>query len=177
MSEIPTGNSTETTSLVIPAFRGSQEIILSMSRTKEAEARLFEAKSVNPATYADLEHTFGESYREMKNNLSILGHQLAKSQKDLGMIKGELLIDKYPEFMKDKPKSQDNSDMRDAFFMRDEEYRNALDRINMLRAMEVFSEGKIKVMENVSRWMKKQMDLLLRSGFSGGNLYPTIGKK
>lgn len=162
----------ETTSLVIPAFRGSQEVVLSISKTREAESRLIEAKTVNPSTYADLEHTYGESYRELKNNLAIIGHQSVKAEKELKMIKAGLLLDKYPEFMKDKPKSHDNSDMREAFFMKDAEYLEAMDRINMLKAMEAFAEGKIKVMENVSRWMRKQMDLVLRSGINP-NLYVT----
>lgn len=161
------------TSLVIPAFRGSQEIVLNISKTKEAEDRLIEAKTVNPSTYAELEHTYGESYRELKNNLAIIGHQTVKAEKELKMIKATLLLDKYPEFMKDKPKSHDNSDMREAFFMKDLEYQEAIDRINMLKAMEAFTEGKIKVMENVSRWMRKQMDLVLRSGINP-NLYVTI---
>jgi hypothetical protein len=42
----------------------------------------------------------------------------------------------------------------------------------MLKALEAFAEGKIKVMENVSRWMRKQMDLVLRSGINP-NLYVT----
>lgn len=162
----------ETASLVIPAFRGSQEVVLSISKTREAESRLIEAKTVNPSTYADLEHTYGESYRELKNNLAIIGHQSVKAEKELKMIKAGLLLDKYPEFMRDKPKSQDNSDMREAFFMKDPEYLEAIDRVNMLKAMEAFAEGKIKVMENVSRWMRKQMDLVLRSGINP-NLYVT----
>ena len=162
----------ETASLVIPAFRGSQEVVLSISKTREAESRLIEAKTVNPSTYADLEHTYGESYRELKNNLAIIGHQSVKAEKELKIIKAGLLLDKYPEFMKDKPKSQDNSDMREAFFMKDPEYLEAIDRVNMLKALEAFAEGKIKVMENVSRWMRKQMDLVLRSGINP-NLYVT----
>lgn len=159
-------------SLVIPSFRGSPEIVLSISRTKEAENRLVEAKMVNPSTYAELEHTYGESYRELKNNMAIIGHQIVKAEKELKLIKASLLLDKYPDFMKDKPKSHDNSDMREAFFMKDSEYQDALDRINMLKTMEAFAEGKIKVMENVSRWMRKQMDLVLRSGINP-NLYIT----
>lgn len=135
--------------------------------------RLVEAKTVNPSTYAELEHTYGESYRELKNNMAVIGHQIVKAEKELKLIRACLLLDKYPDFMRDKPKSHDNSDMREAFFIKDEEYQSALDRVNMLKAMEAFTEGKIKVMENVSRWMRKQMDLVLRSGINP-NLYITL---
>lgn len=147
-----------------------------MSSTRLAEKRLIEAKTVNPITYADLEHCFNESYRELKKHVSTLGYQLAMAQKALEIAKANVLLDKYPDFMKDRPKSQDNGDMRQAFLMRDTDYVTALDRINQIRAIESFVDGRIKVMENVCRYMRKQMDLVLRSGLSNADLYVTHGK-
>lgn len=162
-----------TSGMVIPAFGNSKALTLDLSKTKEAEIRLIEAKTVNPSTYTDLEHCFNESYRELKRHYSTLGHELAKAEKALRLAKSVVLLDKYPEFIKDKKKTLDNSDMRDAFLIQDQDYSNALDRINMLKAMESFVDGRIKVIENVSRYMKKGMDLIIRSGLSGANLYNT----
>jgi len=64
-----------------------------------------------------------------------------------------------------------------AFFMRDSSYTAALDRIAQLKAFECFVDGRIKVMENVCRYMRKQMDLVLRSGLSNANLYVTHGNR
>ena len=163
--------------LVIPAFGQSPALTLAMSATREAEKRLVEAKSVNPITYVDLEHAFGESYRELKKHMSTLGYQIAMAEKALATAKSDILLYKYPDFMKDKPKTQDNADLRMAFFMRDPSYTAALDRIAQLKAFECFVDGRIKVMENVCRYMRKQMDLILRSGLSNSDLYLTHGKK
>lgn len=181
MSEInessPSSAPGENSVLVIPAFGQSPALKLEMSSTREAEKRLVEAKTVNPITYSDLEHCFNESYRELKKHMSTLGYQIAMAEKALETAKSDLLLDKYPDFMKDKPKTQDNADLRKAFFMRDKEYVAALDRINQIKAIESFVDGRIKVMENVCRYMRKQMDLVLRSGLSNADLYLTHGRK
>jgi hypothetical protein len=167
----------DSAALVIPAFGKSPALSLEMNKTREAEKRLIEAKTVNPITYSDLEHCFNESYRELKKHMSTLGYQIAMAEKALEQAKAEILLDKYPEFMKDKPKAQDNADMRKAFMMRDQSYLDALDRIAQLKAVESFVDGRIKVMENVCRYMRKQMDLVIRSGLSSADLYNTQGRK
>jgi hypothetical protein len=159
--------------MTIPAFGSAQAQDLVLSATVLAERRLIEARTVNPLTYTDLEHTFNESYRELKTNLARVGYMIAEADKAIKKAKAEVLLDKYPEFMKDRPKSQDNADMREAFLTRDEAYMAAVDRLNQLKATEALFDGKIKVMENVCRYMKKQMDLILRSGMSSSDLYNT----
>lgn len=166
----------EDMALVIPAFGKSPELSLDLSKTREAERRLIEAKTVNPLTYSDLEHCFNESYRELKRHVAAIGYQIAMTNKAIEEAKATVLLDKYPEFMKDRPKSADNADMRKAFLARDEEYSMALDRLNMLNAMESFVDGRIKVMENVCRYMRKNMDLVIRSGLSNADIYSTIKK-
>jgi hypothetical protein len=166
----------DSNALVIPAFRGSPALTLELGRTREAERRIIEAKTVNPVSYADLEHCFNESYRELKKNLSNVGYQISLADKALEQAKAVVLLDKYPDFMKDKTKTQDNADLRKAFLMRDDDYLEALDRVNQLKAMESFLDGKIKVMERVSAYCKKQMDILIRSGMANANLYITSGR-
>lgn len=157
--------------MILPAF-GSQEMKeLTLSATAYAESRLLEARTVNPLTYTDLEHTFGESYRELKMNLAKLGFMVTEADKAIQQAKAEVLLDKYPEFMQGRPKSQDNADMRQAFLTRDDAYMQAVDRLNQLKATEALLDGKIKVMENVCRYMRKQMDLILRSGLTSQSLY------
>lgn len=177
MSEQISSPNSENTALVIPAFGKSPALSLDMNSTREAEKRLIEAKTVNPITYTDLEHCFNEAYRELKRHHSTIGYQIALAEKAMEMAKSNVLLDRYPDFMKDKPKTQDNADLRKAFMMRDEEYVAALDRINQLKAIESFLDGRIKVMENVCRYMRKQMDLVIRSGLSNANLYNTQGRR
>jgi len=157
--------------LEIPPFGGSPALKMDMSNVRFAESRLIEAKTVNPSTYSDLEHCYNEAYRDLKRYLSSIGYNLMMAEKALEQAKANVLLDKYPEFMKDKPKTQDNADLRKAFMIRDEEYCAALDRIAQLKALESNFDGKVKVMERVCAYMKKRMDLIIRSGLSGTNLY------
>lgn len=163
-------------SLVIPAFKKVDQISLNLTKTREAEGRLLEAKMVSPITYADLESCYNEAYRELKTNLSIIGDQVNKAENALETAKSNFLIDSYQEKIKDLPKSHDSADLRKAWLMRDSEYVAAKERHDMLKAMESLLDGKIKVFERTCAYMKKKMDLILRSGLSGSNLYSTGGK-
>lgn len=159
--------------LVLPAFGKSPDLSMEMGKIREAEFRLIEAKTVNPVTYIDLEHTFNEAYRDLKRHLAALGYQLDMANKHLEEVKADILLDKYPEYLaaKDIKKANDSADLRKAFMARDPDYQAVIDRIAQLTALEANFDGKIKVMENVCRYMRKQMDLVLRSGLSGKDLY------
>lgn len=167
---------TEGAKMVIPAYKGIKAIELDISSTRASESRFHEVKIVNPSTYVDLEHSFNESYRELKRHSATIGYQITMAEKALEQVKAEIVLDKYPTYMAGKPKSSDNADMRKAFMMRDQEYLEALDRIAMLRAMESWVDGRTKVIENVARYMRKQMDLIVRSGLSA-NYYNTQGNR
>lgn len=163
--------------MVIPAYRKSPELKMDMKNVRDAERRLIEAKTVNPMTYADLEHSFNESYRDLKKYLASIGFAITMAQKSLDEAKADVLLGSYAEAIKDKPKSYDTADMRNAYLTRDEAYNAAYDRVAQLKALEANFDGKIKVMENVCRYMRKQMDLILRSGLSAADWYITHGKQ
>lgn len=163
--------------LTIPATDTFKGIKLSMTATKEAESRLDEAQSVSPVTYSALEAVYGAGWRESRTNHSVVGSELLNAQKKLEEAKSDFLIDAYPEIIKDLPKSHDSADLRKAHLMRYKPYTDALDRTNMLTATLAFLDGKMKTFERTSAWLKKKMDLILRSGLSNSNLYITSGKK
>ena len=105
--------------LVLPAFGKAPALPLHMGKIREAEIRYIEAKTVNPSTYADLEHTFNEAYRDLKQHLSSIGYQLTLAEKALREAQAEVMLGTYAEYLKDKPKYHDNSYIRDAFLMKD----------------------------------------------------------
>lgn len=166
MDNSPSTHVEEGLEITLPEFRGIPPVRLEMSSLKTAERRLIEAKTVTPSTYNELEYVFNEAYREIKKNLSTVGYQVLKTQNELEKSKASALLDKYPEFLKDKGAKFDNASTRDAFLARDEEYMAAKERLDTLKALEIFLEGKVKVMENVSRYMKTAMQLIIRSGSS-----------
>lgn len=157
--------------LTIPQFQGSSELCLPLDKTKEGEKRLIEAKTVNPLTYTELEYCFNEGYRELRRHLATIGFQLTEADKALETAKSNFLIDEYHEKIKDLPKSMDSADLRKAHLMRCAPYTEAMDRVNMLKAMEALLDGKIKTFEKTCAYMKKQIDLLLRSGQTSPGLY------
>lgn len=177
--EAPVVRVPQTNVMELPSFKKAPALSMDMTSTREAEARFIEAKMVNPATYAELEHSFNEAYRDLKRYLSAIGYQIVFAEKALEEAKADILLDKYPQFMEEKgmKKTQDNADMRKAFMAKDPEYQACLDRVNQLKAIESNFDGKIKVLENVCRYMRKKMDLLIRSGLSGGDYSNTQGRK
>lgn len=152
-----------TAEFVIPEFGSSLKLTLSMSAIREGERRLIEAKTVNPSIYADLEYVFGEGYREARKNVTAIGYEITRAEKALREAKSVAILDEYPAFLKEK-EIKDNATVRDAFLERQANYVAAQDRIDMLKAMLSLIDGKIKVFENVSRWMKKEIDMITRSG-------------
>lgn len=157
-------NNSSEKALVIPSFGKSPALVLDMGKIKEGESRYLEAKMVNPSSYADLEHSFNESYRDLKQHVSSIGHQLNMALKALGDAKADVILGAYAEYLTDKPKSMDSTARMEAFLSRDKAYSDALDRVNQLKALESYFDGKIKVVENVCRYMRKKMDLIIRSG-------------
>lgn len=158
------------TLVTIPPFNNIPEITLDISVIKQAEKRIQEAKFVNGATYTELEFTFNEAYREAKKHLSTIGYQKLLAKKELRRIRSELLIDEYPDWLKET-KLKDSTATKEAFFNAHDEYVKAQDREDMLVALESLFEGKVKVFENVCRYMKKTMDLYIRSGIMQDNKY------
>lgn len=162
--------------MVLPAFGKAPVLKMEMKNIRYAESRLIEAKTVNPFTYSELEHTFNEAYRDLKKHAASIGYSLAMAQKALEDAKADVILGSYAEFMSGKPKSHDTLDLRNAYLTRDEGYSAALERIAQLKALEANMDGKIKVMENVCRYMRKQMDLILRSGMTNADYYVTQGR-
>lgn len=160
--------------LELPKFGKAPAMKLGMEAIRLADSRIHEAKFVNPSTYSDLEHAYNEAYRECKRHMATIGFQLAMANKALDEAKADVILGTYAEFMKGKPKYQDNSHLREAFITKDPAYSAAYDRVHQLKAFEALFDGKIKVLENVCRAMRKQMDLVIRSGLSG-KVYPTQG--
>ena len=153
----------EVVSLTIPGFDDRPVLQLEFGKVKEVEKRLIEARVVNPSTYADLEWAFNEGYREAKQNLSVIGYEITQAERILRKVKSEFILDEYPNFLKES-KLKDSTAIREAFLERQASYVDAQERINMLKAIESLMDGKIRVFENVCRYMKKEMDIVIRSG-------------
>lgn len=164
-------------SIIVPAFGKSPQLRLELSVVREAESRLVEAKTVSPVSYGELSYVYNEAYRVLKQHISNVGYQLLLAEKALDEAKADVILGSYADYLKDKPKSAGNAELRNAFLIKDPTYNATLDRVNQLKAIVSNFEGKIKVFENAFSYMKNKMYLISRSGLGNENLYITSGNK
>lgn len=150
--------------VTLPPFRGLDQVTIDMTALKEAERRMLEAKVVNPSTYTELEYIMNEAYRELKRNIATVGYQILKTDNEFEKSKASALLDKYPEFLQGKGSRFDNAAVRDAFLARDPEVSEAKERLDSLKTLQIFLEGRVKVMENVAHYMRNAMRLIMKSG-------------
>lgn len=137
---------------------------LDLTIIKNAEARIPEARLVNPATYGELEDCFNAAYRDLKKHMANVGYLATRQQREIDKYRGKLMISYWSEFMLGKPKGVDSTDMRNSWFMQDEQYLKELEKLDYLKSLDIFLEGRIKVMENTCRYLRKIIDLIIRSG-------------
>ena len=151
------------TELTIPQFGNLPLMVLDLTLIKQGEDRLHEAQLVNPASYSELEYVYNEGYRQAKKHLSTIGYQITRAEKAMREAKSVALLDEYPTFLKEKG-MKDSAQIRDAYLETVKNYTDAQDRIDMLKATESLLDSKVKVFENTCRYMKVQIQLVLRSG-------------
>jgi hypothetical protein len=163
--------------MIVPGFAGTADLVFTMDKITTAEMRLPDIQTVNPLTYVELEHLINDAYRDLRRYLSQIGYQITQAEKQVELAKADVLFGSYADFMKDKPASKDNGDARAAFFARDPAYQAAKERVAQLKALESHFDGKIKSLEKASSYMKKKMDLVIRSGLSSASLYTTQDTK
>jgi hypothetical protein len=154
----------------IPSLTGDKPVILDLTVIKKAESRLPDTPNVTPAIYGDLWFSFNEGYRAAKKNYIELEHMITKTEKRIRELTSHVLIDEYPTFLQEK-KIKDSAAYREAFLETKEEYKAALDHKAMLTAMSAMMELKIKTFENACSYLRKQMDLFIRSGMVDHNKY------
>jgi hypothetical protein len=92
---------------------------------------------------------------------------LKKAKQNVEEIKSDIILDEIPALLKDMPKTANNADFRRAVMTRNTSYNEATEHLEKLEAMLEHFESHMKIMENTSRFLKKQMDYYIRSGVIG----------
>lgn len=172
-NRLPSNTFNDGLALTLPEFKGLAAVSLNMDRVKEAERCIILAKDVNPSTYSHLENTFNDAYMDLKLHLATVGYQILRVENELEKARSIALLDKFPIFLEDKPKNMNNAAVRDAFIAQDPDVQVAKERLDSLKAISIFLEGRVRVMENVCRYMRKRMDLLIRAGAIDPNVFNT----
>jgi hypothetical protein len=156
-----------TRSLTVPGLEGvSPPMVLDISLVHEAESRLIESKTVNPATYKDLEYLYNQGYRQARQNLSAIDFQIVRTERQIEREKARVILEVLPEKLEGKPASYNNADFRASILATDEAYRSVCERLDMLKAQAKFFEIRISVFEKACQYMRKGIDLIIRSNGS-----------
>lgn len=150
--------------LVIPPYKHCPELKLKMAHWENAMRRLPEAKNLAAANYLSLEFDFQDAWRESKTNYISVMDAVKKAKQNIEEIKADIILDEIPKMMEGKPKSHNNADFRKAVFAKNEDYKKALEHLEKLEALELHFESHMKIMENTSRFLKKQMDHFRNTG-------------
>jgi hypothetical protein len=135
-----------------------------------AMTRLHEVQNLVPANYSSLEFTMQEAWRESKANAILVGDAINKAKKNIEEIKADIILDEIPRLLEEKKlsKTANNADFRKAVMARNEDYAEAVIHLEKMEAMLLHFESHMKTMENTSRFIKKQMDYIIRNGSYGG---------
>jgi hypothetical protein len=165
-NRLPSNTFNDGLAIELPEFMSMPAIRLDLSNIVEADRRETKlmVKNVNPSTYSHLEYVYNEAYRDLKKHVATVGYQILRADSELEKAKATALLEKFPVFLDGKPKNMNNAAVRDAFVAQDESVRAIKDRLDSLKMIEIFLDGRIKVMENVCRFMRKQMDMYIRAG-------------
>lgn len=157
-------NEDKGTTLVVPSFRLCSELQLNRVSFEIAMSRMKEVQHLVPANYSSLEYAFQESWRECKNNAIQVGSEIRKAKQNIEEIKSDIILDEIPQMLEELPKSANNADFRKAVMNKNVDYKNSLEHLGKLDALLEHFESNMKTMENTSRFLKKQMDYIIRQG-------------
>jgi hypothetical protein len=142
----------------------SHSLRIDVAHLKEAEARFHEIRTVNPASYAELESVFGKAYREQKSQSRKIEVHVLKLKAELDHIGNKMIFDEYPLFLEANPKVRDSADTRQRFVNNSPEVIKLKERIGMLEIANKICQDKVQDMENNCKVLRKQMDLIIKSG-------------
>jgi predicted nuclease with TOPRIM domain len=159
MSELNKG-----TTIVVPAFRYCKELRLDNSKWEEAKTRMNEVQKLVPGNYSSLEFTFQEAWREARRNAIMTEDAVKKAMQSIEEIKADIVLTDIPKLLEEMPKNANNTDFRKAVISKNQDYKQANEHLEKLQAILAHLESNMKVMENTSRFLKKQMDYIIRSG-------------
>jgi predicted Zn-dependent protease len=155
------------TTLVVPAFKHCKELRLDNSSWELAKSRMREVQHLVPSNYSSLEFTFQEAWREARRNAIMTEDAVKKALQTIEEIKADIILTEIPKLLEDMPKNANNTDFRKAVITKNSDYKQATEHLEKLQAILAHLESNMKIMENTSRFMKKQMDYIIRSGVVG----------
>lgn len=160
-----------TTILVPRALSGLSPIALNLGELDTAERRIAEVATVTPLKAPELLATFNMAFLEASRYIALLEQEYVQAKRQADRIRSVVLLDKVPQILAAKGLASAKSpagseDLRKAVLDGDEEYGQALDRVNVIECYVELLKGKQKGLEMAYTSVKK---MLGESTFNYGN--------
>jgi hypothetical protein len=136
---------TTDTKMLLPrgdATNGSP-LVLDMKQIYESERRLEDVKSVTPDTASEVMGEMNIAANDASRYLAWIQYELLMAKKNYDKRKAVLILEKLPDFLKEKG-LKPNEDIRESFLALDNEAYQLRDRIDCLTAAFYMIEGKLK---------------------------------
>lgn len=144
---------------IVPSGDGiGAPLILDISAVVRAESRLSEVARVNPQTAPELLATFNDHWLRLDEIVGKLTLQRNIAAGALDDAKAEALLDCNDEIIRKKGHAKTSADLRDAVATLDPTVKAARSRLNEIKAVLSYVEGKRKAFENAYNSCKKLVD-------------------
>lgn len=135
-------------------------MVFDLSVVDKAEARVMEIASLTPAKAPELLASFNAAYIIAIKAQAAVQHELVVAKRFTEKARATALLDRVPDILRAKglstPKNPMGSeDIRTAVLEMDEEYSQALDRVNFLSCILELVKGKAKGVEMAYTAVKK----------------------
>lgn len=123
---------------------GLEPMRLDMTMIYGAEARLRDVAIATPRTAPELMATYNEAANQLTKYISWVKYEKLRAEKELGLAKAEVIIDKLPEQVAKLKESgiKPNEDFRDALVAKDQKCSEIQEKINGIEAIMSLMESK-----------------------------------
>jgi hypothetical protein len=152
---------TEQHSLIVPSGTpGLNVVTLDLTRVREAEALLPDIAMTTTAKAPYLLAVFNEAFNDLIGTIRISELEALRAKSTVNQIRSRIILDEVKDVLKNKGLSKDNNpagseDLRRAVLEANQEYIEAMDRMNFLEVTTEFLRGKLKSMDMAYTAVKK----------------------
>jgi len=131
-----------------------------------AESKLNRVSSANPNNWLSLADCYNTGYAKCVKYNALLRSEMGAAEREARMMKAHMTTSKLASFLKEYG-LQDSRDAREALYLGDPRYVEALDKIAALAAAIELFEAKAKAFTNAYQAVKKIADDRSNSWFKG----------
>lgn len=144
-------------------YNNLPSVEVNLAGLSKTMARASEVPLINVSTYASLEIDFAKAFMEAKATLAKIGHLKTVYMRELDKTKLRVLFDDYASFIASKDKKQDTVMVKELFLNTHPEVVKIQEEIDKISFLEGYLESAVRTFDNISRVMKKQIDIVLHS--------------